>query len=175
MKPLFIVDIDGTVCDSSDLVSRLTKRFKTHLDFWNDDQVKIFMDQVAKKKPIPEALELTKFMLDGFCDVIFLTGRSEKVGRSLKLGRRVTTNWLSEKLGMPKDIPLFMRPPKDVRPSDVIKCDVFERMILPGNEKRTFIFLDDDIRVINRYKRYGLALRSPECWKAMILKDICEE
>jgi len=167
MKPLFIVDIDGTVCDSADFVSRLSVRFKTHVDFWTDEQVKLFMEEVSRRHVLPGAEVLKTMVLQGFCDVVFLTGRSEKIGKSRNLGRRLTTGWLCEKLGMPKDIPLFMRPPGDQRTPSTIKLDVFEHMVLPKYRKRSFVFLDDDTKALAVYAKHGLALKSPECWAAL--------
>jgi hypothetical protein len=171
MKPLFIVDIDGTVCDSADFVGKLSKRFNTHVDCWDDKQVRLFMEEVSKRDVLPGAEILCLLMQRGLCDVIFLTGRSEKIGRSLKLGRRLTTLWLHNKLHMPKDVRLFMRPPGDLRAPDVIKFDVFQKQInstLPTLHRRPFlVFLDDDTKVLSRYASYGLTLKSPECWGAL--------
>lgn len=167
MKPLFVVDIDGTVCDSADFVGRLSVRFRTHVDFWNSDQVRIFMEEASKRRVLPGAEVLRVLMLHDICDVVFLTGRSEKIGKAPKLGRRLTTAWLHEKLGMPRDIPLFMRPPDDKRAPDVIKFDVFERQVLKTHRRRAFVFLDDDPKVLRKYIKYGLALKSPECWEAL--------
>lgn len=167
MRPLFIVDIDGTVCDSADFVSRLSVRFHTHVDLWNDKQVRTFMEEVSKRRVLPGAEVLRILMLRGFCDVVFLTGRSEKIGKAPRLGRRLTTAWLHEKLDMPKSIPLFMRPPDDTRAPDIIKFDVFEQQILPKYRRRSFVFLDDDVKVLARYAKYGITLKSPECWSAL--------
>lgn len=167
MKPLFIVDIDGTVCDSSDFVSRLSRKFRTHVDCWNDNHVRIFMEEVSKRRVLPGAEVLKIMLLRGVCDVIFLTGRSEKIGKAAKLGRRLTANWLHGKLGMPKDIPILMRPPGDMRVPSVIKCDVFERQVLAQNPDRVFVFLDDDEKALALYAKYGLTLKSPECWDAL--------
>ena len=168
MKPLLVVDIDGTVCDSADFVGQLSKRFCTHVDCWDDKQVRLFMEEVTKREVLPGAEILSLLMRRGFCDVIFLTGRSEKIGRSLKLGRRLTTSWLHHKLQMPRDVRLFMRPPGDMRAPDVIKFDVFQKQIIPTLHRRPFfVFLDDDTKVLSRYASYGLTLKSPECWGAL--------
>ncbi len=167
MKPLFVVDIDGTVCDSADFVSRLSARFKTHVDCWSDTQVKIFMEEVSRRHVLPGAEVLRTMLLQGLCDVVFLTGRSEKIGKSLKMGRRLTAAWLRNKFGMPRDIPLFMRPYDDMRSPSVIKLDVFERQVLPSNRKRHFVFLDDDTKALAAYAKHGLALKAPECWAAL--------
>lgn len=167
MRPLFIVDIDGTVCDSADFVDRLSVRFRTHVDCWNDEQVRIFMEEVSKRRVLPGAEVLRVLMLQGACDVIFLTGRSEKIGKALKFGRRLTTTWLHNKLEMPRDIALFMRPPDDMRAPSVIKYDVFKHKILPQHKNRTFVFLDDDKKVLAMYAKYGVTLKAPECWGAL--------
>jgi hypothetical protein len=167
MKPLFIVDIDGTVCDSIDFVRSLSKRFRRHVDMWDDCQVRIFMEDVLGRQAVPGAEVLKAMLVRGSIDVVFLTGRSEKIGKSPRLGRRLTEKWLRSTLGMPKGIPLLMRPPGDTRTPDVIKFEVFERRVLPGNKRRNFVFLDDDIRILSKYASRGLALKSPECWAAL--------
>jgi len=167
MKPLFIVDIDGTVCDSVGFVGRLSIRFRTHVDYWDDRQVRIFMEEVSKRRVLPGAEVLRVLMIQGICDVIFLTGRSERIGKAQKLGRRLTTSWLHSKFGMPRDIPLIMRPPGDMRAPSVIKCDVFEHQVLPYHRDRSFVFLDDDTKALALYSKHGLTLKSPECWAAL--------
>jgi len=168
MKPVFVVDIDGTVCDSLALIDKMSDRFHMCVDLWDDAQMLVFLEEAGHQPVVPGAEVLSVLMREKFCDVVFLTGRAEGLGRSRKIGRRLTMEWLCRIFGTPlQDIRLFMRCRNDRRSNDVAKTDVFERQIRPLFGRRMFVFLDDDTSVLAMYARHGFALKSPECWNAL--------
>ena len=159
MKPLFIVDIDGTICDSADLVFQLNCKFKTYVDNWNDLQRCEFLEKSLECLPI-KGSEILNFL----GDIIFLTGRSEQIG-SLS-GRKITSKWL-KKAGF-RNAELFMRQPNDRRSADIMKVEIFVNKIQPSYSHKDFVFLDDDLNVLRHYAEHGLSLKSPQCWQAMM-------
>lgn len=168
MKPVLVVDIDGTVCDSSSLIDKMSGRFHALVDQWDDNQTLMCLEEAGRRPVVPGAEALLFLMREKLCDVVFLTGRAEGFGRSRMIGRRLTTDWLRGTLGVPsQDIKLFMRRRNDHRANDVVKSDVFLQQVLPLFRRRTFVFLDDDASTLAMYARHGLALRSPECWAAL--------
>jgi hypothetical protein len=168
VRPVLVVDVDGTVCDSLAITDKLAGYFHAALNSWDDYQMLACLEEAGKQPIVPGAEVLPILMREGMCDVVFLTGRAEGLGRARKNGRRLTTDWLRGTLGIPAhDIRLFMRQKNDRRTNDVVKADVFIRQVLPLFKRRMFVFLDDDASVLTMYTRHGLALKSPECWAAL--------
>lgn len=167
MMPLFVVDVDGTVCDSSALIDKMTGRYHAVVDLWNEAQMLACLEEACRQPVVPGAEVLRALMRQGYL-AVFLTGRSESLEDSPDNGRRLTLEWLCGTLGMPVDIPLFMRPKNDNRSNAEVKFDMFERQVKPRcSRDSTFVFLDDDPSVLKVYAKYGLTLKAPECWGAM--------
>lgn len=158
---LFIIDIDGTVADSRARLNKIVEKYGND-DEWPDRAINEFLT--------PEALISDKVMpgSEGLLDLIslcgakpiFLTGRSE-------LGREVTRKWLIEKLNVPEEVPLFMRPLKVKGSTPDCKEQMFLNNVKNKYPNSMFIFLEDDLDVADRYCKYGLVLKSPECWGAI--------
>ena len=158
---LFIIDIDGTVADSRGRIDKIIEKYGED-DEWPDRAVNEFLT--------PEALMSDELMsgaenilgLIAICKAkpIFLTGRNESA-------REVTRKWLTEKLNVPKDVPLFMRPLDAKGSSPVCKEQMFLTKVKAKYPNSTYIFLEDDLNVADRYCKYGLVLKSPECWEAI--------
>lgn len=166
MKPIFVVDVDGTVCDSSALIDRMTGRFHRVVDSWDDSQMLTCLEEACGQPAVPGSEVLPALMRRGH-HVVFLTGRSEGLGDSADNGRRLTLGWLRDILGVPGDVELFMRPRNDSRGNAEAKLDMFERQVMPLYPYEPFVFLDDDTAVLAAYARHGLALKAPECWAAL--------
>jgi len=164
MKPLFIVDIDGTVCDSA---AAFRQASHIPVDDWGDAELGMFFREFAIHcGVVPGAGILPGLLASGKCDVVFLTGRSERIGRT-RIGLTVTRAWLGKVFGMPKYVPLLMRPHRDDRPTHEVKHGVFRKEVLPSFRRRLFVFLDDDPDVLKLYSKHGIALKAPECWAAL--------
>jgi hypothetical protein len=165
MKPIFIVDIDGTVCDSSALIDKTTGRYHAVVDSWDDKQMLACLEEACRQPVVSGAEVLSTLMRLGY-HAVFLTGRSEALCDSLG-GRRLTMEWLCGTFGMPEGVGLFMRPKNDNRGNAEAKLDVFERQVLPSHPHGNFVFLDDDMSVLAAYAKHGLVLKAPECWAAL--------
>ena len=160
---VLVVDIDGTVADTQPRIRDICERHHVTVDEWGEKHVNDFLapGMIAKDVPFPKAKVLTRMMAVGTADVVFLTGRSER-------GRAETVAWLSQHLGMPKDIPLFMREDDDKRPTVACKMDIFKRKVIPRYRGRLFVFLDDDEELLKRYAEKGVALLAPDCWQTLV-------
>lgn len=169
MRPVLVVDIDGTVCDSSSLIEDMGGRFHLPVDLWDDGQMLMCLEE-ASRRPIVLGAEILLFLMrKKLCDVVFLTGRSEGLGRSRTVGRRLTMDWLCGTLKVPiQDIKLFMRRKNDRRTNSVVKTEIFVQQVLPLFRRRTFVFLDDDVSTLGAYAEFGLPLKSPECWSGLL-------
>jgi nucleoside 2-deoxyribosyltransferase len=164
---VIVVDIDGTVCDSSALINRLTCKHNKAVDLWDDSQMLSCLAEARKQPVVPGAEVLPILMRRGY-QVVFLTGRSEGLGDSPDNGRLLTIEWLRKTFGMAEGIglSLFMRPRNDKRPNADVKLEMFQ-LIRSLHPHKSFVFLDDDPAVLAIYARYGLALKAPECWGAL--------
>ena len=93
-------------------------------------------------------------------EIIFLTGRSD-------YAMGPTIRWLQEVFGC-KDIELIMRPTNQ---KDGLTADCKEKMFIEhiynNRPNETFIFFEDEEETVKRYSKYGLVLKSPECWKVI--------
>jgi len=175
-RAILVVDIDGTTADSSERVRGICERFAgVGSDWWGDQQINEFLSDagIASDKPMRGARRLSRIAQRMGVDIIFLTGRSER-------GRRATTLWIWDNLdievGLPPHmclrkgkavIPLYMRDDDDYRPGFLAKAEVLAREILPLHKGRTLVFLDDDPKCLEAYSVFGVALRSPHCWRAL--------
>lgn len=167
MKYVFVVDIDGTVCDSSAIIDQMTGRFHKTIDSWDDGQMLACIEEACRQPVVSGAEVLPLLIQSGRCDVVFLTGRAEGLGESPDISRRLTVEWLRGTFGMPENVPLFMRAKNDNRTNDLAKLDVFEQQVMPQHPYSAFVFLDDDTKVLAAYAKHGLTLKSPECWGAL--------
>ena len=157
-KKVLIVDIDGTVSDSIGRVNHISTKYGKDSDNWTIEQINEFLDLCHKDKIVDGASNLKKIIKRLNAEIVFLTGRSER-------GREVSYNWIVKNLNIkPK---LFMRKNEDFRASFESKLEIFENNILPFFPDNEFIFLDDDIKCLNAFNKYGVTLHSPYCWKAL--------
>ena len=164
-KTVFVVDIDGTVCDSIGRVVEMTGSKRPEEEgIWTDEIMKEFLkkENIMSDKVLPGSEIIFKMRDVMEADMIFLTGRSEFARDSTRL-------WLKKKLKIDDAIPLFMRP-FDERKGFTALCK--EKMFLDNvYEKGTkYIFFEDDVETGRKYSKFGLVLKSPECWK--ILNEI---
>lgn len=164
---VFVVDIDGTVCDSIGRIKKIYHELLTTSTFeseswWNDDTMKKFLqyDEILKDEIISGASSLISIAERCNAKIIFLTGRNE-------CAREPTRMWLTEKFGMPEHIELIMRP---IHMRNGYTADYKEQMFKEHVLDRhsvgtTYIFFEDDLNIVKRYSKYGLVLKAPECWQ----------
>ena len=163
MSVIFVVDIDGTVCDSRERMEEIIGKYGEEED-WTQQTIDEFLTpgKLMMDKVMPGAEKL--FDLAKLCraSIVFLTGRNE-------CARQLTRKWLSEKLNAPDEIPLIMRPLhwKNGHTADC-KEELFRLKVLANHPDSTFIFFDDHEDTAQKYAKHGLVLRSPACWECIV-------
>ena len=102
----FIVDIDGTICDSMERVNELYTRMNINPSdhdeiqkVWMGDKIKDFFDESCVKldKIVPGSDKLLKLRDKFNAHLVFLTGRNDKF-------RNVTLDWLVDNFQVPRDV-----------------------------------------------------------------------
>lgn len=148
-------DLDGTVADNSHRTGFIQSTKKDWDAFYSPELI-------AKDSPISSATRALKRMMEmqGLL-LYFLTGRPEKT-------RQATVEWL--RLHAPSAVatsPILMRPDGDFRKADVYKEEHIQRVntLYPNRVK---IFIDDDLRNVDMYKRLGIMMKAPECWEHIL-------
>jgi phosphoglycolate phosphatase-like HAD superfamily hydrolase len=160
----FVIDIDGTLSDHNHRFHHINtpdkkKDWKAYFEAMGDDP------------PIPAAVTGLQLLRRSFPNesLFFLTGRPEEY-------RALTVGWLKKFFNLntyepqkagdsiwhPKYPVLFMRPTGDHRSSVEYKEGILKTLPTP------LIFLDDDLRNVEMYRRYGLYLKAPECWNVLL-------
>ena len=160
---IFVVDIDGTVADTQDRVDEITKKYKLDSqNHWTDEHIDEFTRSVEIKKDglIPGAEILPELARRCRAKIVFLTGRSSRA-------RDATRVWLKNHLDIFDSVPLIMREDGDLSGPVECKLNVFRNTVLRMYPKASFIFFDDDERLLPEYSQFGMALKAPECWEAI--------
>lgn len=166
MSVIFVIDIDGTVCNSIPRVEEICNRMGMkdchNLDaVWTDETMEEFLkeENIMKDDVVPGAEKVLDLADKCHAHPFFLTGRNE-------YARLATRRWLSIRLGVTDDIPLLMRPynMKNGYTADCKEQIFKENLYVLGGPHATYIFFEDDIETAKRYSKYGLVLKAPECW-----------
>jgi len=162
MELIFVVDIDGTVCDSRERMKEVLEKYGDEED-WSQKVIDEFLieDKLMADEIMPGAERLLNVVHRLDARIFFLTGRNERA-------RNLTRAWLQEKMYITDNIPLYMRP-IGRKNGTTAKCkeDVFISQILSKWPHATFIFLEDDENTAQRYAKWGMVLKSPECWESI--------
>ncbi len=112
-QPAYIFDIDGTLADCSHRLGLINGNIK----YWEE-----FYGACKDDQPIADVCSLAiDFIHYMKRDIIFLTGRPERV-------RRQTNEWLVDKLGA-AGCSLYMRKDGDHRPDYEVKREIYEQKI----------------------------------------------
>ena len=158
MKTVFVIDIDGTLCDSA---NRYREAFNKHQNL--SDALKDFFDGVQNDPPIRHSDLIFKLAEISKAEMVILTGRS-------RFSYRLTRKWLLS-FGFPKDIQIFMRPyvKRHLSPADAKESIFLEHIF---KKKVNYVFFEDEEEVCSRYTKYGTVMKSPGCWS--VLKSILE-
>jgi hypothetical protein len=166
---IFIIDIDGTVCNSiprvKEICDSLGVNNEDDLDkVWTDEAMNLFLkkENIMKDGIIQGAENIMEIVNRCNGLPIFLTGRNE-------YGRDSTRKWLSEVLHVPKYVKLIMRP-NNMKNGYTADCkeELFLKHVYRNFNNGSFIFLEDHKETAKRYSKYGLVLLSPECWKTIL-------
>lgn len=159
MKKMFIVDIDNTVCDSSEVIDRIMRKFDfPDLTFWRPEHSREFMNS-GELKIMPGAHILPDMAKSYKAELCFLTGRDETL-------REMTLNWLRFNFDI-SNFSLLMRKSNDFLSAHECKIDMFMSKVLSYYPGYDFTFFDDDEKLLDLYSGFGLALKAPECWNVI--------
>jgi len=156
---IWVVDIDGTVADTRERIDAIVKKYGVSEGEWHKELTEEFLnDEALKQDKIIEGCEIVaKAARACKAKMFFLTGREE-------MGREKTRMWLKYHLNIFDSVPLIMRPDKNYGNPAELKEKMFKNTIFKQHPEATFVFFDDDIELLERYSKYGLALKAPECW-----------
>jgi len=165
MSVIFVIDIDGTTCDSLGRIAGVASDIGSP-DLWTDQTMKEFLSEenIMGDEVMPGSRVVFKLANICHASIIFLTGRND-------YARDATRRWLTHIFRAPPDIPLIMRP--YAQKSDYTaecKENLFLKHVYSLHPDATFIFFEDEDDTAARYAKYGLVLKSPECWK--LLKEV---
>ena len=142
-KPAIIIDLDGTLCDSS--------HRKHHVEGPKKDW-EAFYAGIADDKPNRNVLKLihSNFFGTPFLWPFFVSGRPEKY-------RDITNSWILKNVGyLPAD--LLMRKNGDFRSDDIVKKEIYDHHIQP--DYHVELAIDDRDRVVKMWRSLGI-----ECWQ----------
>ena len=154
---ILVLDIDGTLADLSHREFLVAD--KAHADwdtFFSEDL--LYKDAVIKN-----ALEGYAAFYDVAAKVYVITGRPERT-------QLRTAEWLIEQgfdIARLLDNMIF-RPDDLTMSSREFKRTVLESVIIPENPDGKYVFIDDDLRNLDMFAEYGLALKAPEIWQEVI-------
>lgn len=171
---VFVLDIDGTVCDSIERVKKMCEDAEVEYScknadqLWSNNLTRKFFDEkeIAKDKAIEESLKVFTLIKKLNAKYLFLTARNEHF-------KKHTLNWLVDNLGVPESVSLIMRTEElESVSSPDFKEKVFLEQVYNNNPDAFYLFFDDDSRVIERFSKYGLAFLAPDCWKNISIKEI---
>lgn len=157
---IFVVDVDGTVANTQARVDEITEKYKLDsLNHWTDKHIDEFTRSIEIKNDglIPGAEILPELARRCKAKIIFLTGRSERA-------RRATRIWLQNHLDIFDSVPLVMRQDGDLSGPVEAKLNTFKSAVLRIHPNASFVFFDDDERLLPEYSAFGLALKAPQCW-----------
>ena len=176
MKTIFIIDIDGTICDTTERAKKMCEKFygKSYDDLdsnienhkWSLKDMEEFLSEenIMKDKVVKGAENIMELSVKCNAKPIFLTGRHD-------FCENATRKWLSVNLGVPNNVLLLTRPFYMYKYNTAdCKEEVFrEEVFYTENRDTSYIFFEDNPETIKRYSRYGLVLKAPECWSVINL------
>lgn len=138
------IDIDGVLADPTHRLHHLSGRRKN----WRG-----FFSEAISDQPLPTGIELVRELLATGLDVMYVSGRPERL-------RRDTLDWF--RTHEVPEAPLKLRPHRDYRPAPVWKLAVY-RELAQQVEVRTVV--DDDLRVVEALRTAGFSVRHAD-WYA---------
>lgn len=166
MNLYFIVDLDGTICNSIPRIKKMCETFgissEADLDQeWTSEQMMEFLSEqnLVQDEVVVGAERLFNMARKVGAEVVFLTGRNE-------YARKGTEKWLEKHFGEEALLcKLLMRSiDRCGEYSPLVKEDVFLDFRDSLASPSRFIFFEDQQDTAQRYSKYGLVLMSPKCW-----------
>jgi len=136
----YIVDIDGTVADTSHRQYAL-KALPGDKPDWE-----LFFNLAAQDKPIPHMWTLFNDLYRVGVTFIYASGRPERL-------RKLTVDWL-DRHDFPMPDNLYMRADGDRRDDAIVKAEILGQIYRDGY-KPTMAF-DDRDRVVKMWREHGI-------------------
>ncbi|NVM33987.1 MAG: hypothetical protein HWN81_00225 [Candidatus Lokiarchaeota archaeon] len=131
-----IVDLDGTLCDST------SRHLHAQLQDWDKFYAGIPYDPIN---------EWCKNIVEGYAyrnyKILFVTGRSERA-------RKDTTQWLNSNLISQVNYELMMRKDGDLRPTWIVKQEIYSSQIAGAYEVE--LCIDDMQDQCDMWRNLGL-------------------
>ena len=140
MRPCYLFDLDGTLADCTHRLHHIEKAPKD----W-----RAFFAAVKDDKPIPHVVTLLRDLLDGGCNIVLMSGRSDEC-------RDATTAWIDGVVVVDPmiELPLYMRAAGDRRPDNVVKRELLARLRADGWEP--IMAFDDRDQVVAMWRAEGV-------------------
>lgn len=139
LKKAIIVDLDGTLCDSS--------QRKKYVNGTQKKNWKRFYEDLVHDYPNEWCKELVYNFFKNGCHIIFITGRPEEY-------RDLTLDWLEKHLQWLSNFDLHMRPRGDYRKDYILKQEIFDEHV---RYKYNVLFcIDDRKQVVDGWRSIGL-------------------
>jgi len=165
-RVIFVIDIDGTICDSIPRANKFIKKmgYDGFVDF-TEKMLNTFMneDDIMNDGIVKGAENLEKWIRKFNALPVYLTGRTEKY-------YDITQKWLKEVYGAENPILIMRNEEEGKLSTEEGKERLFIRRVKNVSSCATFIFFEDHKPTIDRYKKYGLVLKSPDCWE--VIKNV---
>lgn len=146
MRPLYIFDIDGTICNIEHRLYFLEN--KTDPERWKKFYRACKND--APNLPVITTLEL----LRQHADIWFFSGRSEEVRYETCLWLHVNTTFKMDQLASNPEW-LTMRRERDYTEDDVLKQSWLDNLLTCDRERLVAVF-DDRKRVVDMWRANGV-------------------
>lgn len=162
MTTVAVIDIDTTLADCDHRAAHLVKDESGKITQASWDT---FLDPelMTQDTPVPHAREVIDSMRQKGYQIVFLTGRNERL-------RSVTEAWLREHIGYNTHTELLLMRPqtKDSVPASVCKQEMFDKYVRRWTAPDvSYLFFEDDAHVLGVWQKYGLVFKCPEAWATM--------
>jgi hypothetical protein len=137
MKPVYLVDIDGTLADISHRLHFIKQEPKDWTAFF-----KACLDDA----PIPEVIETLQLLQQGGAEILLLSGRSEII--------RDQTLWWLAKHRVPCHA-LYLRQEDDHREDEIVKGEFVDDLLTKRKREDIRAVFEDRRKVCDMYRARG--------------------
>lgn len=138
----FLCDIDGTVANLDHRLDFIKTRPRNY---------DAFFAAVKHDQPIIPTIRIVEALIAQGYECVFVSGRPEKT-------RKDTVAWLERNIDdvCINEKQLYMRAYNDFRADDVVKQELFEKILLDRGGKKPYFVIDDRKRVIEMWRKQGV-------------------
>ena len=138
-----IIDIDGTLADSSGRAHFIEKKRRTKKDW-------IIWEQHTYEDKVIESVKALCYAIKAYgARIVFITARCETC-------RKATLAWFKANLPELADSEFVMRKKKDKRPDTIVKKELYESWIKPNYD--ILFAVDDKQSIADLYRKMGICV-----------------